>query len=86
MEVEEARRQARERRWTYPGKATVKHPEYGQVVVPCSSNLAALENAAEYWKADLLEILHTARVWQFQPGDGPLMRPKEFCRGGQAHE
>lgn len=76
----EARRRGREHRWMARTKATVKHPHLGQVVVPHRSNLAALENAAEYWKVPVDEIWHEASVWVFQPGDGPLVRPKEFYR------
>lgn len=39
----------RENRWNAKGRACVTHPKYGSVVVPHSSNLAALMNAAEYW-------------------------------------
>lgn len=36
----------RENRWNAKGRACVTHPKYGSVVVPHSSNLAALMNAA----------------------------------------
>lgn len=84
MEWDEAQyklalKRARERRWTAPGKSTVSHPKYGKVVVSHASKLAALENAAEYWGCDLSEIKRKATVMQYQRGDGPLVRPKEFC-------
>ena len=46
----------RENRWNAKGRACVTHPKYGSVVVPHSSNLAALMNAAEYWDCDWSEI------------------------------
>jgi hypothetical protein len=48
------------------------------VVVPHSSNLAALMNAAEYWGCDWSEITG-ASVMVAKPGDGPAVKPKEFC-------
>ena len=77
---ERAKELARERRWTAPGKSRVEHPEYGSVIVPHCSNLAAIENAAEFWGCDLMEIISTARVWAVEPDEGPVRRPKEFCR------
>lgn len=77
---EQAKALARERRWTATGKSRVEHPKYGSVVVPHSSNLAAIENAAEYWRCDLMEIISTAKVWacdQYLQ----VVRPKEFCKG-----
>ena len=71
---------ARARRWTAPGKARVEHPKYGSVIVPHYSNLAAIENAAEFWGCDLMEIISTARVWAVEPDEGPVRRPKEFCK------
>lgn len=84
MEPDEAQynlalKRARERRWTASGKSTVRHPKYGKVVVPHSSNLAALDNAAEYWGCDASEITRDATVVRYERGDGPLVRPKEFC-------
>lgn len=71
---------ARERRWTAPGKSRVEHPKYGSVIVPHNSNLGALENAAEYWKCELSEIINTAHVWACDQSL-PVVRPKEFCKG-----
>mgnify|MGYP000270197998 CR=1 FL=1 len=42
-----AERRARIHRWQAPGRARVVHPARGSVVVPHSSNLAAILNAAE---------------------------------------
>mgnify|MGYP000763518718 FL=1 len=68
----------RENRWNAKGRACVTHPKYGSVVVPHSSNLAALMNAAEYWDCDWSEITD-ASVMVAKPGDGPAVKPKEFC-------
>lgn len=73
-----ALRRARERRWTYPGKSRVEHPKYGSVIVPHGSSFAAMLNAAEYWGADVREILGAARVWECDQSL-PVVRPKEFC-------
>lgn len=68
----------RENRWNAKGRACVTHPKYGSVVVPHSSNLAALMNAAEYWDCDWSEITD-ASVMVAKPGDGQAVKPKEFC-------
>ena len=86
---EKGRIAARERRWIYPGKATVTHPKYGKVVVPCPSKLAAILNAAEFWKCDELEIFDaTVMVWK--EGDGPCRRPRDIAekmkRESENHE
>ena len=75
-----ARKLARELRWLAPGKSTVTHPDYGKVVVPHYSNLAAFDNAAEYWgvKADS-DFFAKARCMAWEPGDGRVVRPREFC-------
>ncbi len=49
-------------RWSAKGRAKVTHPEHGSVVVPHSSNFAALLNAADVWGCDWLEI-RDAKVW-----------------------
>lgn len=77
---ERAKAMARERRWTAQGKSRVEHPKYGSVVVPHTSNLAAIENAAEYWGCDLMEIISTAECWACDQSL-PVVRPKEFCKG-----
>lgn len=77
---ERAKEMARERRWTAPGKSRVEHPKYGSVIVPHCSNLAAIENAAEFWGCDLMEIISTAECWACDQSL-PVVRPKEFCKG-----
>lgn len=72
-------RRGREARWNAPGRSKVTHPKYGSVVVPHSSNLCALMNAAEYWRCNWTEI-RDAEVWAAGPDDGPLVKPKEFCK------
>ena len=66
-----AYQRSREERWNAPGRSRVVHPKYGSVVVPHSSNLTALLNAAEYdmeavaleWKyADFLEQQKLCRI------------------------
>lgn len=51
-----ARKRARENRWRATGRARVVHPTRGAVVVPCSSKLTAMMNAAEvcfhWWMED----------------------------------
>lgn len=75
---EAAKERARRYRWNAPGRARVSHPKCGAVVVPHSSNLAAILNAAEYWCCDWSEITD-AKVRVVEPGDGPLVKPREFC-------
>ncbi len=70
---------ARELRWTAAGRARVVHPKHGSVVVPHQSNFAAMMNAAEYWGCDWTEITG-AEVWAAKPGDGPVVKPREFCK------
>lgn len=76
----------RENRWNAKGRACVTHPKYGSVVVPHSSNLAALMNAAEYWDCDWSEITG-ASVMVAKPGDGPAVKRPLYgrtCRSGVA--
>lgn len=84
-EREALRRRAEERtraeRWNAPGRSRVVHQKYGAVVVPHSSNLAAVMNAAEYWGCDWSTITD-AKVWLTEPGDGPVVKPREFVREG----
>lgn len=77
---EEAKAKGRAIRWTAKGRARVTHPEYGSVIVPHMSNFAALENAAEFWKRDVLEIIPCATVEWIPDTEGPVRRPKEFYR------
>ena len=69
-----AKKRERENRWNAPGKATVVHLAHGTVVVPHSSNLAAIMNAAEVWRCDWAEIMD-AEVWAAEPGDVPAKMP-----------
>lgn len=69
-----AKERARVHRWTVPGRARVVHPDHGTVVVPHSSNLAAIMNAAEVWRCDWAEITD-AEVWAAEPGDVPAKMP-----------
>ena len=70
----DAEMRARESRWSAPGLARVIHPAHGTVVVPHSSNLAAIMNAAEVWRCDWAEITD-AQVWAAEPGDVPVKMP-----------
>jgi len=71
----------RAERWNARGRSRVVHPKYGEVVVPHSSNLAAVMNAAEYWGCDWNSITD-AKVWLAEPEDGPVVMPREFLREG----
>lgn len=55
-----AQERQRERRYNTTARARVVHPEYGSVVVPCVSGLAAVMNAAEVWKCDWVTIIDAA--------------------------
>lgn len=70
---------ARELRWSAKNVATVKHPRFGKVVVPCGSPASAIACAAEYWGCDVSE-LYDAGVWAWEPGDGPAEIPAEFAK------
>ncbi len=72
--VAAAKRRARESRWNATGRARVVHPVHGTVVVPHSSNLTAIQNAAEVWRCDWTEITD-AQVWAAEPGDVPVKMP-----------
>ncbi len=69
-----AKERERESRWNAPGRARVVHPAHGTVVVPHSSNLAAVMNAAEVWRCDWAEIID-AKVWAAEPGDVAVKMP-----------
>lgn len=69
-----AGKRSRESRWSAPGRARVIHPVHGTVVVPHSSNLTAIQNAAEVWRCDWTEITD-AQVWAAEPGDVPVRMP-----------
>lgn len=77
-EYRAANERARRGRWEATGRSCVVHPKYGAVVVPHASNLAAIMNAAEYWGCPWAEITG-AEVRAVKPGDGPLVKPREFC-------
>lgn len=72
---------ARERdlrqRWAVKTKARVTHPDHGSVVVPHSSNLSALLNAAEVWGCDWLEI-RDATVCYTDPADPVVPMPIHY--------
>lgn len=70
----DAERRTRECRWKAPARARVVHPDYGAVVVPHCSNLAAVMNAAEVWRCEWTEIMD-AQVWRAEPGDVPVKMP-----------
>jgi len=69
-----AKERERENRWNAPGRARVVHPAHGTVVVPHSSNLAAIMNAAEVWRCNWAEITD-AKVWAAEPGDVAAKMP-----------
>lgn len=79
-----ARERTRAERWNARGRSRVVHPKYGEVVVPHSSNLAAVMNAAEYWGCDWSSITD-AKVWLAGPGDGPVALPMEFYGKAERH-
>lgn len=65
---------ARLERWRAKGTARVTHPARGTVVVPCSSNLTAIMNAAEVWRCDWMEV-RGAEVRAAEPGDVAVKMP-----------
>lgn len=65
---------ARLERWRAKGTARVTHPTRGTVVVPCSSLLTAIMNAAEVWRCDWME-LRDAEVRSPEPGDVAVKMP-----------
>lgn len=50
------------------------HPDHGTVVVPHSSNLSAIMNAAEVWRCDWATITN-AKVMVAEPGDVAVKMP-----------
>ena len=78
--IGQSKAMSRAHRWTARGKARVEHPKYGSVIVPHSSNYGALENAAEFWGCDVLDLTKEARVCWVSPEEGPVRRPKEFYK------
>ena len=70
----DARKREREHRWNVPARAIVVHPDHGAVVVPHSSNLAAIMNAAEVWRCSWAGITD-AQVWATEPGGAAAKMP-----------
>ena len=66
--------QDRRRRWSATGTARVSHPAHKSVVVPCSSKLSAIMNAAEVWGCEWTE-LRDAEVWRADAEDKPVPMP-----------
>ena len=61
--IQIARRRCREFRWSAPRKAMVRHPEHGEITVPCRSKTSAILCAAEKWGVrDWLELAKAAEV------------------------
>lgn len=77
-----ATRRDRLQRWSYPGKARVIHPKYGELIVPCASPLAALTCAAEVWGVDVLEISEEGEVWVCDQAL-PAAQPPEWKGGAE---
>ena len=71
-----AARRARESRWNAKTCARVVHPRFGEVIVPHTSNYAAMLNAAEYWGCDWLEIIDDVKVWAVGPDAVPVKMPR----------
>lgn len=65
---------SRRERWRAKGTARVTHPVRGTVVVPCSSKLAAIMNAAEVWQCDWTK-LRDAEVRAPEPRDLAVKMP-----------
>lgn len=72
-----AAERARIHRWNVPGKSRVTHPAHGSVVVPHTSNLAAVMNAAEVWGCDWAEILD-AEAWAVDPSEPVAEMPAHY--------
>lgn len=81
----DAKEAARRYRWSAASKSKVTHPKYGSVVVPHRSKLCAMENAAEFWRCDVTEIISTATV-EWVDKKTPVRKPMEFCKGGKQNE
>lgn len=77
----QTRRAAEERsrihRWQVPGRSRVVHPAHGAVVVPHTSNLGAIMNAAEVWRCDWVTILD-AEVWAADPSEPVAEMPIHY--------
>ena len=57
------------------------HPRFGEVIVPHTSNYAAMLNAAEYWGCDWLEIIDDVEVWAVGPDAVPVKMPRHERNG-----
>lgn len=77
--MNEQERKSRSQRWLAKNKSRVIHPKYGEVVVPHLSKFSAIENAAEFWKCEVGDIITDAQVMWVE-NETPARRPKEFCR------
>ena len=77
----QTRRAAEERsrihRWQVPGRSRVVHPAHGAVVVPHTSNLGAIMNAAEVWRCDWVTILDV-EVWAADPSEPVAEMPIHY--------
>ena len=77
----QTRRAAEERsrihRWQVPGRSRVVHPAHGAVVVPHTSNLGAIMNAAEVWRCDWVTILD-AEVCAADPSEPVAEMPIHY--------
>jgi len=76
-----AARRARESRWKAKTCSRVVHPRFGEVIVPHTSNYAAMLNAAEYWGCDWLEIIDDVEVWAVGPDAVPVKMPRHERKG-----
>lgn len=65
---------ARRARWRSPAAGKVIHQRYGAVVVPMSSKLSAVMNAAEVWGCNWADITD-AKVVRPEPGERPVPMP-----------
>ena len=74
-------RRARESRWKAKTCSRVVHPRFGEVIVPHTSNYAAMLNAAEYWGCDWLEIIDDVEVWAVGPDAVPVKMPRHERNG-----
>lgn len=76
--VESIKRRVYEERWHTGGPAVVSHPDYGEIVVPHTSNFCALLNAAELWGCDWMDIRDATVMWV--PKDTPMKTPWNYER------
>ena len=74
----DAEADARRRRWMARGRARVSHPRYGSVFVPCASTMAAIQNAAEFWRVENWLEIRDAEVRAMEPDEGPTYTPRDI--------